>query len=108
MQIKSFAKDSLRSIFKWGAPDVFYDVDDRLRLLIQERLGLPAQRLEQPFRPGLEPVPELAPCSLDDKTLSRLERIVGADNLSTDNYRRAQHCCGSTFMDLLRLRLGQV
>ena len=108
MQIKSFSERSLRSIFKWGAPNVFYDVDERLRLFIQQRLGLPAERLERPFSPGLEPVPELAPCALDDKTLAKLEQIVGADNLTTDNYRRAEHCCGSTFMDLLRLRLGQV
>ena len=41
MQIRDFSKRSFRSIFKWGAPDVFYDVDDRLRTFIRDTLELP-------------------------------------------------------------------
>ena len=108
MQIRSFDPRSLRSIFKWGAPDVFYDIDDRLRVFMQERLGIGGERLEQLYKPGLEQVPTLPPCALPDGVQARLEQIVGPENLSTDSYQRAEHSCGSTFMDLLRLRLGQV
>ena len=38
MLVRSFSPRSYRSIFKWGAPDVFYDVNDRLRAFVEERL----------------------------------------------------------------------
>lgn len=108
MQIRDFSPRSLRSIFKWGSPDVFYTVDDRLRAFVQERLQLPDSRFDVVFRPGLEEVPELVPPKLPEAFLPRLEKIVGAENVSVDSYDRALHGSGSTFLDLLRLRLGEV
>jgi alkyldihydroxyacetonephosphate synthase len=108
MQIRDVPKRSFRSIFKWGAPDVFYDVDDRLRGFIRETLQLPEERFSELFHPGLEEVPDLPAPGLPGTTLARLEDIVGPGNVATDGYTRTEHCCGSTYLDLLRLRLGQV
>ncbi len=108
MQIRDFSPTSFRSIFKWGAADVFYDVDDRLRDFIRDTLQLPAERLERPFRPGLEEVPELPTRNLAPDTLRQLEDAVGSDDVQTGDHARALHGCGSTFLDLMRMRLGQV
>jgi len=108
MQTRDFGPRSFRSIFKWGAPDVFYDVDDRLRTFICDTLGLPEKHLTELFHPGLEDVPELPAPDLPEHALARLEDLVGADNVATDDYTRTEHCSGSTYLDLLRLRLGKV
>ncbi len=108
MQIRDFSHRSLRSIFKWGAPDVFYDVDERLRSFIRDTLGLPEERFAEPFAPGLDEVPALPSPSLPDEAMARIEQCVGSHNLATDDYTRAEHCCGSTYLDLMRLRLGKV
>jgi len=108
MQIRDVPTRSFRSIFKWGAPDVFYDVDDRLRGFIRDTLQLPEERFSELFHPGLEQVPDLPAPDLPEDTLARLEAMVGAENVATDGYTRAEHCCGSAYLDLLRLRLGKV
>lgn len=108
MTIREIPTRSLRSIFKWGAPDVFYDVDDRLRGFIQEQLGLPTSAFDEPFFPGLDDVPDLPEPELPAGFLARLEDAVGPKNLETDAYSRAAHGSGSTYLDLLRLRLGKV
>ncbi|MDY0000283.1 MAG: FAD-binding oxidoreductase [Polyangia bacterium] len=108
MQIRSFSPRSLRSIFKWGAPDVFYTLDERLQSFIRERLDLPEERFQAPFLPGLDQVPKLRPPVLTPLMLRRIEEIVGGDNLAQDDYERARHGSGSTFLDLMRLRQGLV
>lgn len=108
MQIRDFSKRSFRSIFKWGEADVFYDVDDRLRAFIRNTLKLPEDCDHDLFSPGLEDVPDLPAPNLPSDTLARIEDIVGPANLATDGYTRTEHCCGSTYLDLLRLRLGRV
>jgi len=108
MTIRDIPTRSLRSIFKWGAPDVFYEVDDRLRGFISEQLGLPESALDKPFFPGLDDVPDLPAPDLPGGFLARIEDVVGSDNLETDAYSRTAHGSGSTYLDLLRLRLGKV
>jgi alkyldihydroxyacetonephosphate synthase len=108
MQVKKTPPGSFRSIFKWGSPQVFYEVDARLRAFIQQRLGLNAREMERPYLPGLESVEELEQPKLSTKTLTALQRIVGAQNVSIASYDRALHTYGSTFVDLMRLRMGRV
>jgi len=108
MQVRSFSASSYRSIFKWGAPDVFYDVSDRLRAFLVDSLGLPPERLQAPHRPGLEEVAGLPEPALPPGARAALEAIVGAEGVAFDDYTRARHCHGSTFVDLMQLRLNQV
>jgi alkyldihydroxyacetonephosphate synthase len=108
MQVKQFSSRSYRSIFKWGDPEVFYDVDDRLRSFIQQRLGLSRKQMELPHLPGLDEVEPLGDPDLPPGTLASLKKAVGEDNVSTGSYDRAAHAYGSTFLDLIRLRKHQV
>ena len=108
VQVRGFSARSYRSIFKWGAPDTFYDVSERLRSFLVSSLDLPLERLKEPHRPGLDEVSGLPEPALSPEARAALVAIVGADNVASDDYTRARHCHGSTFLDLMQLRLGQV
>lgn len=108
MLVRDFSPRSFRSIFKWGAPDVFYDVNDRLQAFIQEYLGVDGARASGPLHPGLEEVTTLPPPALPADLLDQVRAIVGPANVETDAYARARHAVGSTFQDLLKLRHQQV
>jgi len=108
MQVRDVPPGSFRSIFKWGAPDVFYTVSDRLRAFVQERLQVPAVAPGPPHRPGLEQVEGLAPCGLSEQTLAALREVLAPEDVDTSDYSRALHGSGSTFLDLMNLRLGEV
>ena len=45
---------------------------------------------------------------LDQQTLADLQAITGGEHVKTDRYERAFHARGKSYLDLLRLRAGEL
>jgi alkyldihydroxyacetonephosphate synthase len=62
--------------------------------------------------PAHRPMPlesvNLRPPRLDDPVLSSLRRLLGEETVRTDRQARAEHACGKSYRDLLRLRAGRI
>lgn len=98
-------KRSYRSIFKWGDPDFNKVPKENLYKMMKEIFHLTDDDFRQYAEPlGLEEVKLDKPCSLSEKQLQALREIVGAHNLSTDDYDRLSVAYGKTMFDVLRLR----
>lgn len=106
MWITSFDENSWRSIFKWGAPNVFKHPEKEMLSFIKKTFSLTDAELRTPHMPGLDVVKLDVPPGLPGETLTALENIVGADNLTVDDYERARHSCGKMYLDALLLRIG--
>lgn len=100
-------KNSFRSIFKWGAEDVFKHPNDRLYQVIKERLGLDDDHFARPRQLG----DEIARCketpSIEGKHLAALGDIVGEENVSTEDYCRVRYSYGKTTEEAFELRRGE-
>ncbi len=108
MWISEFDKKSYRSILKWGAPDVFKHPEKELMGYIKDVFGLKDSDMAKPHLPGLDIVKLEAPCKLSADKLEALKGIVGAENVSTDDYDRAKHAYGKTYFDAIRMRKNDV
>ena len=95
---------SYRSIFKWGAPDVFKHPNKNLYSLMKQRLDMTDEDFRRTVDMGEETVELDAPINLPPAILARLKKIVGAANFKTDDYSRLRAAYGKTMLDLLRLR----
>jgi alkyldihydroxyacetonephosphate synthase len=81
------------------------------------RTGLPAHALRwldrevgrgRPSRPVALDAVAVPPSRLDDGVRAALLAVVGAAGLRDDHDARAQHAAGRSYLDLLRLRAGEV
>ncbi len=108
MQIRNVPKGSWRTLFKWGDPQFFYPIDARLTRFVEAWLGLSEEAQRQPRRPGLDPVRLPAETTLTAAQQTRLQAMLGEENVAVDGSSRAAFTYGSTYVDLLRLRLGQL
>lgn len=105
MLIRRFSPKSYRAVFKWGAPDVFYTIEERLKDFMGEKLGLSRMDMENPYLPGLDEIQNVPGPSLKPQHIEKLGEIVGSQNVYVDDFSRVKHSCGSTFLDLMNLRL---
>lgn len=99
---------SLRSIFKWGAPEVFKHPSPRLYAMLKDRLGLSDADFTAPRATGEEPLGQVARSRLTALQLSQLTELVGADNVETDGYSRVRHSRGQTSEEAMMLRRGEI
>jgi alkyldihydroxyacetonephosphate synthase len=95
---------SYRSIFKWGDPKAYKIPRENLYKLVKEIFGLTDDDFKKRKNLGLEEVNYDIPITLDAKHIKAFEKIVGKDNVSTDNYDRLSVAYGQTMLDLMRLR----
>ncbi len=95
---------SYRSIFKWGDPAGYKIPRENLFKLVKELYGMTDDDFKERKDLGLEPVKYDIPVTLDKKHLKAFEKIVGKDNITTDDYHRLSVSYGQTMYDLLRLR----
>ena len=86
MQIRHIPAKSYRAIFKWGARDVFYTLDERLKTFIVEKLGLSREEVESPHLPGLDELTDVPPSKLTGKKVKALGELVGPENVSTESF----------------------
>lgn len=108
MWITEFDDDSYRSIFKWGGRKVFKHPDKSMLDFIKKTFDLTDEDIRNPHLPGLEAVRLEAPPKMKDEELAALKKIVGDENVATDDYERAKHAHGKTYLDLVQLRKGEV
>lgn len=94
---------SLRSLFRWGHPEIYKHPNHRLVALMKERFGLTDADLANPKSTGHAPLKGDHPIQMADSVLQSLRSLVGP-NLSTDIYDRVRAGYGKTMLDLFRLR----
>ncbi len=101
---------SYRSIFRWGDPEFFKYPKESLYKLMKERFDM----TDDDFRDytddiGFDPV-DLSeyPSKIAPEHIAALEKIVGKDFVTTQDYPRLAVAYGCTAYDLLRLRHKEI
>ena len=97
---------SWRSLFKWGAPDVFKHPNARLYALMKETFGMADGDFVTPRDTGLAPVAFSPPEPLAPAHLAAFQAMLGEGNVQSDSFTRLRAASGKTMLDLLRLRAG--
>jgi alkyldihydroxyacetonephosphate synthase len=90
----------------WGLESKTYPLDDKPQFWPYLLKTLKLAKLNECSRVTFEEI-RLRPRRLDDRTLARLKRTVGAD-VSSDKYDRLTHSLGKSYVDLLNLRRGLI
>jgi alkyldihydroxyacetonephosphate synthase len=90
----------------WGLESKTYPLDDKPQFWPYLLRTLKLTKLNECSRVTLEEL-KLPPCRLNQRTLARLKRAVGA-NASSDKYDRLTHSLGRSYVDLLNLRSGRI
>ena len=99
---------TFRSILKWGSPTEFKHPNWRLYELLKKILQMTDDDFRERTHTGEMPVKVDQPCRLPAEALAELERIVGQENVATDDWSRAIACYGKTMLDVMRLRAGVI
>lgn len=95
---------SYRSLFKWGKPDFYKNPKENMYKLIKKEFHLTDDDFKTPIDLGLDTIKYDIPCALDKAHIKAFEKIVGADDVTTDDYERLFVAYGKTMYDILRLR----
>lgn len=98
-------KNSYRSIFKWGDPDLIKAPKESLYKMLKENFNMTDADFNNYTEDlGLEEVKFELPVNLTQDQQSKLTQIVGKDFIRTDNYSRLSVAYGKTMYDVMRLR----
>lgn len=95
---------SWRKIFHWGRTDEHKHPNRRLYKLMKETFGMTDKDFEKPAGLGLGTVDLKIPTKFSKETISDLKKIVGEENVKTDEFTRLGVAYGKTMIDALRLR----
>lgn len=95
---------SYRNLFKWGDPKFYKNPKEKLYHLIKNEFDLTDDDFRQTMELGLEEVKYDIPCTLDKAHIKAFEKIVGEDDVTTDDYQRLRVAYGKTMLDIMRLR----
>ncbi|WP_195269109.1 FAD-binding oxidoreductase [Eubacterium sp. 1001713B170207_170306_E7] len=101
--------DSYRSIFRWGDPEFVKYPKESLFKMMKEKF----QMTDEDFKTyagdiGMDSVKLDAPCQLDEAHLEAFRKIVGPQNVTTEDYPRLAVAYGKTGYDAARLREKRV
>lgn len=99
---------SYRSILKWGDPNEFKHPNKRLYTLMKKTFHMTDDDFKTKEKMGLDKVSYNAPISLTEEQIAVFKKIVGEDNVKSDDYSRLEIAYGKTMLDLMRLREGIV
>lgn len=99
---------SYRSVFKWGRPDEFKHPNAKLYDLMKKTFNMTDEDFKTPQKMGLEKVSYSKPVNLSNEQIEAFRRMLGSENVKTDDYSRLQVAYGKTMLDLMRLREGIV
>ena len=95
-------------ILKWGGIDQFKHPNRRLYKLIKESFDMTNEDFRTPHDMGLEEVSFQIPSTLSPEYMESFKKIVGVENVKTDNFSRLEVSYGKTTYDVFRLREGIV
>ena len=101
---KTAPTNSYRSLFKWGAPDVFKHPNKRLFALMKKTFNMTDDDFQQQQKAGFDPVELDIKINLSSAQQSQIKKIVGDENAQTDSYSRIKTSYGKTMFDAMRLR----
>lgn len=102
------APGSFRSLFKWGAPDVFKHPNARLYDMLKKTFALSDTAFQTPADTGDTPVMTAPESRLSQEQIREIAARVGTENLQTDAYSRIRYSMGKTTEEALSLRKKQV
>lgn len=99
-------KNSFRSIFKWGSPVGFKHPNERLYALLKETFKLTDKDFSTKVSQGDEEatLDKSHAITLSEKQVSAFEKIVGTENINSDDYSRIKFSSGKTMEEALELR----
>jgi len=95
---------SYRSIFKWGDPAAFKHPNEKLYREMKEVFGLTDDDFLKRQREGDDQVKLAWPGRLRKTHIEKIARIVGKENVSTDDYQRLKFASGRTIEEAMMLR----
>jgi alkyldihydroxyacetonephosphate synthase len=98
---------SYRSIFKWGDPMGFKHPNEKLYREMKELFGLTDDDFKKRLREGDETVKLAVRPRLKAAHAERIARIVGRENVSTDDYDRLKFASGRTIEEAMMMRQGK-
>lgn len=97
--------DSYRSIFRWGDPEFVKYPKESLYKLMKDRFKMTDADFDHYSGDiGMGKVELNAPCHLDEVHLRAFAKIVGEENVTTEDYPRLAVAYGKTGYDTARLR----
>jgi alkyldihydroxyacetonephosphate synthase len=99
---------SYRSLYRWGDPNFFKNPKENLYKMIKEEFEMTDADFKEPIDMGMEQVNYDIPSKFTEAQLKALKKIVGDDDVTTDNYIRLRVSYGKTMLDIMRLRKGIV
>lgn len=99
---------SYRSILKWGDPLEFKHPNPRLYELMKQVFHMTDEDFKNKEKMGLEKVSYNIPIKLKPEQINFFKKLIGEENVKTDEYSRLQIAYGKTMIDLMRLREGIV
>jgi alkyldihydroxyacetonephosphate synthase len=102
------ADGTYRQVFKWGAPDRFKHPNRGFFALLKEELGLADADFRQKSSEGNDTVRVDLPSRLSGDQIGKLKEVVGAENVSEDDFSRVKYSTGKTMEEILKLRQGIV
>lgn len=104
---ESFSGTSFRSIFKWGAPDRHHHPKSGLVSLLRERMSLPAEAFTAPVNTGVAAVGQCERTRLSSDHIAAIAKMVGEENVESDDYARVRYAHGQAVEEILKLRQGR-
>ncbi len=102
------AAGTFRAVAKYGAPDRFKHPSDHWVAMMREEFGMSEADFRTKVDEGNEPVVLNRPPALKAEQIEALRRIVGPENVATDDYSRVKFASGATAEEVLELRKGIV
>ncbi|HDP24056.1 MAG TPA: FAD-binding oxidoreductase [Deltaproteobacteria bacterium] len=99
-------RQSFRSIVKYGSPTAFKHPSAKWFQMIKDEFSLRDEDFMHKRGEGLTQVRLDRPLGLDSRHQERMEKIVGTQNIATDDYSRVKYSYGKTTEELMELRKG--
>lgn len=96
-------KGSYRELSKWGDPNAFKVPKETLYGVLKETFDMTDDDFITPKETGYDQVEYDAPIKLTEAQLATLTKIVGKENITTDNYQRLRVAYGKSGYDVIRL-----
>ncbi|MBW2651307.1 MAG: FAD-dependent oxidoreductase, partial [Deltaproteobacteria bacterium] len=100
--------NSYRTILKWGGMDKFKHPNRGLYKLIKDTFDMTDEDFSTPHDMALEEVSFQMPSALSPEDMAAFEKMVGDENVKTDDFSRLETTYGKTTYDAFRLREGIV
>ncbi|MDJ0722312.1 MAG: FAD-binding oxidoreductase [Desulfobacterales bacterium] len=102
------APGSYRSIFKYGDPSGFKHPSGKWYAMLKEEFGLNDRDFAIRQNEGRAPLALERPPRLAEPQMAALAAIVGAENVTADEYARTRHAYGKTSEEMIELSRGVV